>query len=56
MHGLDWAKSHPAYAKDIYFCLSRQKETGKVYHGRTYALRNRINTTALKAIWLDIDV
>jgi hypothetical protein len=56
MHGLDWAKSHPAYAKDIYFCLSRQRETGKVYHGRTYALRNHINTTALKAIWLDIDV
>jgi hypothetical protein len=53
---VQWANTHPGMAKDVYFCLGRQKDIGKVINGRAYALRNHLNTVALKAIWLDLDV
>lgn len=41
---------------DIYYCLSTQNAIGKDSHGRTKVLRLQDNATALKAIWLDIDI
>ena len=55
MGGVEWANKHSTYARDIYFCLSRQQNL-KVINGRAYALRNHLNTASLKAIWADIDV
>jgi hypothetical protein len=42
--------------ENIYFCLSRQKETKTNGKGHLEADRKRLNATALRAIWLDIDV
>ena len=56
MNGLEWALSHPKWASDLYFCLSRQRDVGKVINNRAYALRRVENTICLKAIWLDVDV
>ena len=55
MEGIERAKNNPAYVQDIYFCLSRQSET-KVIQGRMYALRRKLNATAMKCIALDADV
>ena len=52
---IEWAKSHPAVIKDLYFCLSLQAKTGPTRNGKPTALRKRDNAVALKAIWLDID-
>jgi hypothetical protein len=56
MTGVDWAKTHPATVEDIYFCLSQQREVGKIYNDRAVALRNKGNTTGIKCIVLDVDV
>jgi hypothetical protein len=42
--------------RDIYYCLSRQSQTGKNSLGNVTAVRNNANALLLKAIWLDIDV
>ena len=55
MDGVERAKNNPAYATDIYFCLSRQSET-KTLQGRTYALRRKLNALAIKCIVLDVDI
>ena len=52
----EWTKTHPASVKDIYFCLSTQRNFGKIYNGRATALRNKGNTTGIKCIVLDVDV
>ena len=51
-----YGAAHPAFYKDIYFCLSSQKSTGKMVHGKATALRNAKNVYRLKALWIDIDV
>ena len=51
-----WCVTHPAYVKDVYFCLGRQANVGPMLNGRAKALRNQPNTTHVKAIWLDVDV
>lgn len=51
-----WCVTHPAYVKDVYFCLSQQAQTGAMVNGRAKALRNQPNSTYLKALWLDVDV
>ena len=51
-----YGAAHPAFYKDIYFCLSSQKSTGKMVHGKATALRNAKNVYRLKALWMDIDV
>lgn len=40
---------------DLYFCLSTQKQTGKVFHGTVTAARGAHLADRLKAIWLDVD-
>lgn len=56
MNGVDWYARHPTSATDIYFCLSTQRDVGKVYNGHAVALRRRDNTSAIKCIILDVDV
>ena len=51
-----WCITHPAYVKDVYFCLGRQAQVGPILNGRAKALRNQSNTTHVKAIWVDVDV
>ncbi|MFZ3358464.1 MAG: hypothetical protein WA177_06840, partial [Xanthobacteraceae bacterium] len=51
-----WGAAKPGAVKDIYFCLSSQKTTGKVINGNATALRNAHNVLALKSLWMDIDV
>ena len=51
-----YGAAHPAYFKDIYFCLSSQRASGKVINGKATALRNAKNVHRLKALWIDIDV
>ncbi len=42
-------------SENIYFCLSQQREA-KPNGAKLLAIRNRLNATAMKAVWLDIDV
>ena len=57
MAGVERAKNRPASIKDIYFCLSRQKEHGKVdKYGRPYAKRSKVNAMAMKCVPIDVDV
>lgn len=51
-----WCAANPNKAREVYFCLSRQITTGKVFKGIVTALRNQRNVLDLKSIWLDIDV
>jgi hypothetical protein len=51
-----WGATKPGAVKDIYFCLSSQRTTGKVINGNATALRNGENVNRLKALWLDVDV
>ncbi len=51
-----WLALKPSVAKEIYFCLSSQRATGKVYQGHATALRNQRNVHRLKALWIDVDV
>lgn len=51
-----WGASKPSTMKDIYFCLSLQATTGKVFHGKPTAVRTIPTALKLKAIWLDVDV
>lgn len=51
-----WCNKNPKWVKDVYFCLSRQRDPGKVYNGKYTARRTKQGAVALKAIWLDIDV
>lgn len=51
-----WGAGKPSVMKDIYFCLSSQRGTGKVINGKQTALRNSGNVHRLKALWMDIDV
>lgn len=41
---------------DIYFCLSRQRATKTNSKGEIRAAKSQENASAVKAIWLDIDV
>jgi hypothetical protein len=41
--------------QNIYFCLSQQREA-RPNGTKLIAIRNRLNATAMKAVWLDIDV
>jgi hypothetical protein len=41
--------------ENIYFCLSQQREAKSNGNGHLTAVRNRLNATALKAIWFDVD-
>jgi hypothetical protein len=52
-----WGTTKPSMMSDIYFCLSLQSMVGDVTKGGHYrAKRDLKNATALKAVWLDIDV
>lgn len=53
---VQFANGKPSWYKDIYYCLSSQLNTGKVYNGRATAMRNKPNALALRSVWLDIDV
>lgn len=48
--------TRPAIAKDIYYCLTIQSATGKVFKGKATALRAAQNAMSSKALWLDIDI
>jgi hypothetical protein len=52
---IDWVLSRPT-TRDVYYCLSRQSQSGKNSRGKLRAVRNKGNALLLKAIWLDIDV
>lgn len=56
MNFAQYASTKPGTYQEIFFCLSTQAETGKVIHNRVTAHRHASKATALKAIWLDIDV
>jgi hypothetical protein len=51
-----WSAANPKSCKDVYFCLSLQRDHGKVFNGTVTAARSQKNAVALKAIWLDVDV
>jgi hypothetical protein len=53
---IPWCNTHPAFVKDVYFCLSSQNQVGEVLHGRARAKRLKENASFIRAIWLDIDV
>jgi hypothetical protein len=47
----------PGVMKDIYYCLSSQRESGRISNnGYATAIRNQRNVVALKALWIDVDV
>lgn len=46
----------PSIYKEIYFCLSTQRVTGKLVHHTPVAHRHQHQATALKALWIDVDV
>lgn len=50
-----WALS-TSYIRDIYFCLSRQAESGSNTRGNPKPIRNQANATGLKSIWIDVDI
>ena len=53
----EWCKNNPDKTKEIYFCLSLQKELGPLNKaGTNYrALRNSENAIAFKSLYCDID-
>ena len=55
---LDWAKKHPEFCKEIYFCTSLQRDAAPPLEGKKNlrAIRNKENTLALRALFLDVDV
>ena len=53
---VEWAKNCPDICKDIYYCLSLQRDTQPITAGKRSALRKSANALCLKAIWLDVDV
>jgi hypothetical protein len=52
---LDWVIRLPT-TRDVYFCLSLQKERAKNTKGNWKAVRSAENAISFKAIWLDLDV
>lgn len=50
-----WALDKPNI-KDIYYCLSLQKEAGLTKNGKPKPERKAANALFLKALWLDIDI
>ena len=42
--------------KDVWFCTSRQSKSGVSKSGKPKAIRLAANATALKAIWIDVDI
>src|SRR5262245_17605609 len=42
--------------RNLYFCLSQQSKAKSNGDGRLHAIRNQLNATALRAIWIDLDV
>ena len=49
--------NRPKSILDIYFCLGRQLETGRLdTYGKPWAKRSKNNTAAMKCIALDVDV
>ncbi len=56
LNELDSLKAKPLYVSDIYYCLSLQKNVGRVVRGSPVAARHSKDAIALKAIWLDIDI
>jgi hypothetical protein len=51
-----WCATHPQAAENVYFCMSRQQHTGKVYGDTPTAARSQKYAVALNALWLDVDV
>jgi hypothetical protein len=47
---------HPTVARDIYFCLTLQSQTGKVFNGITTAHRSAMTALSVKSLWLDVDI
>lgn len=56
MNFAQYAVGKPSIYKEIFFCLSTQKSTGKTVHGRATAHRHASQALFLKALWLDVDV
>ena len=56
MNDAAYYAGRPGIAKDIYFCLTTQSQTGKVFHGKATAMRSAANATLAKALWLDVDI
>src|SRR6202035_23946 len=50
-----WVLSRPN-ARDVYFCLSLQRDCRQGKNGRLTAQRSKANALALKALWIDVDV
>jgi hypothetical protein len=42
--------------ENIYFCLSQQSKARSTGNGHLEAIRNAMGATALRAIWIDLDV
>lgn len=51
-----YAATKPSVYKEIFFCLSTQKSTGKMIRGHVTAHRHASQALSLKSIWLDVDV
>lgn len=56
MNMAGWLATHPKVASDVYFCLSLQMATGKVFKNTATAHRHAKQALKLKAIWLDMDI
>jgi len=53
---VNWGLNKKNVIKDIYYCLSTQEKATKNRAGRAKPLRHHTNVTAVKALWLDVDV
>jgi hypothetical protein len=55
-----WMTIKPQVADDIYFCLTKQSQTGPTLKGTkgnvVTALRNAANAMSSRALWFDIDI
>ena len=56
MDTAQYAAGKPGIYKEVYFCLSTQKEAGKIIKGHLTAARHKNKALWLKSIWLEIDV
>lgn len=56
MDFVQYAAAKPGTYKEIFYCLSTQKERGRQIHNRWTAHRHASKALLLKAIWIDVDV
>ena len=51
-----WRLARPERYKDMFFCLSRQRDTKTSNNGKIRAAKSKAAALELKSIWVDIDV